>query len=104
MMNQIVEAKNLTKRYEDRLVVDDLSFSINKGEVFGFIGPNGAGKTTTIKMLLGLVKTTSGQIKINNIDLKKDFETAMARVGAIYPALIICGFLSKCIAGHQQQG
>ncbi len=87
-MAPIVEAKSLRKCYDQLVAVDDLSFSIERGEVFGFVGPNGAGKTTTIKMLLGLVWPTSGQIKINHFDLHYDFEKAIAKVGAVveYPA------------------
>jgi len=56
----IVTTEKLTKRYGDRAVVDEVSLSVRRGEVYGFLGPNGAGKTTTIRMLLGLVRPTSG--------------------------------------------
>lgn len=66
----IVEIKNLIKRYGSFLAVDNISFSINEGEIFGLLGPNGAGKTTTISMMTGLSKITSGEIKILGKDLK----------------------------------
>lgn len=59
----MLECRNLTKTYQGRCVVKDLSFKVNKGEVFAFLGSNGAGKTTTIKMILGLVKIDSGEVK-----------------------------------------
>ena len=55
-MENIITAKNLTKKYDDFIAVNDISFGVNKGEIFGFLGPNGAGKTTTINMLIGMAK------------------------------------------------
>ncbi len=63
-MSLVVETKNLTKRYREKLAVNALSLSVQEGEVFGFLGPNGAGKTTTILMLLGLTEPTSGQLSV----------------------------------------
>ncbi|MGI6642421.1 MAG: ATP-binding cassette domain-containing protein [Bacillota bacterium] len=60
----IVVVKNLSKRYGDFAAVDNISFSIRRGEVFGFLGPNGAGKTTTINMMIGLARPSSGTIMI----------------------------------------
>ncbi|MBV8933301.1 MAG: ATP-binding cassette domain-containing protein, partial [Kutzneria sp.] len=56
----LVETKGLTKRYGERVAVEDLALTVRRGEVYGFLGPNGAGKTTTLKILLGLVRPTSG--------------------------------------------
>jgi ABC-2 type transport system ATP-binding protein len=67
-----IEISNLTKTYKDVKAVENLSFNVRKGEVFGFLGPNGAGKTTTIKAMLGLIHVTSGEIKINGFDMKKN--------------------------------
>lgn len=64
-MPSIIEVENLTKRYGQRLAVDDVSFSIEPGAIFGFIGPNGAGKTTTIRILTTLLKPTSGQVLVD---------------------------------------
>jgi ABC-2 type transport system ATP-binding protein len=75
--------KNLTKYFGSRKVVDDISLETYAGEVFGFLGPNGAGKTTTIKMILGLLTRDGGEIFINGIDAKKDFEGAMRNIGGI---------------------
>ena len=56
----MLEAKSLTKKFKDRTVLEDVSFTVGEGEVFGFLGPNGAGKTTTMRLMLGLLKPTSG--------------------------------------------
>jgi ABC-2 type transport system ATP-binding protein len=60
----VVEVKHIVKSYADKVVVDDLSFSINQGEIFGLIGPNGAGKTTTIRMIMDIIKPDSGDVTI----------------------------------------
>ena len=61
----MIEACNLTKRYDDRTAVDDLSFTVRPGTVTGFLGPNGAGKSTTMRMILGLDEPTSGTVTVN---------------------------------------
>ena len=63
-MSLVVETKNLTKRYREKLAVNALNLTIEQGEIFGFLGPNGAGKTTTILMLLGLTEPTAGQVLV----------------------------------------
>lgn len=62
----IIEFKNVSKKYKDLLALDNLSFRIKKGDIFGYIDPNGAGKTTTIKILVGLIKNHSGEVYIKN--------------------------------------
>ncbi|MEA2055736.1 MAG: ABC transporter ATP-binding protein [Candidatus Thermoplasmatota archaeon] len=76
-----IQVKNLTKNYKDLKAVNNVSFNVRRGEVFGFLGPNGAGKTTTIKSILGLIHTNSGQITINGIDIKKDSKKAHKYIG-----------------------
>ena len=61
---KIIEVKGLTKKYKELTAVDNLDLNVYRGDVFGFLGPNGAGKSTTIRMLLSLIKPTSGDIKI----------------------------------------
>lgn len=78
-----VEIRNLTKTIGKKTIVDNLSFDIPRGEVFGFLGPNGAGKTTTIRMMVGLISITKGQVIVDGIDVSKDFTAAMKRIGAI---------------------
>ena len=60
----VISVSNLTRRFGDFTAVDTINFTVNKGEIFGFLGPNGSGKTTTIRMLLGLLRPTSGTIRI----------------------------------------
>lgn len=78
-----VQLKNLTKRIGQKTIVDHLSFDIPKGEVFGFLGPNGAGKTTTIRMIVGLIAITEGQVLIHGLDAKNNFVQAMTHIGCI---------------------
>lgn len=68
----ILEVKSVTKKFGSFKALDEISFQVNSGEIFGFIGPNGAGKTTTIRILLGLLKATSGEAKIFGKDAWKD--------------------------------
>ncbi len=71
MENAYIELKNVSKHYGSIKALDNLSFSINKGEVFGYIGPNGAGKTTTIKILVGLIRNYKGKVYIDGVDISK---------------------------------
>jgi len=68
----IIEVKNLVKKYGDFSAVNDITFSVKRGEVFAFLGPNGAGKTTSIKMLTTLLRPTSGDISLNGFDVSKN--------------------------------
>lgn len=79
----VVQLKNVKKRIGRKTIIDDLSFDVNSGEVFGFLGPNGAGKTTTIRMMLGLISITEGEIFINGHSIKREFEKAISCVGGI---------------------
>lgn len=84
-MNQtpVAQLRHATKRIGNRTIVADLSFDIPAGEVFGFLGPNGAGKTTTIRMMVGLIKISQGDILIKGHSITKDFTKAIRHVGAI---------------------
>jgi ABC-2 type transport system ATP-binding protein len=84
-MNQmpVVQLQHATKRIGNRNIVADLSFDIAAGEIFGFLGPNGAGKTTTIRMMVGLVKISQGDILIKGQSITKNFNKAIRHVGAI---------------------
>ncbi len=82
-MQPVLVAINLTKVIGKRTIVDGVSFTLNPGEVFGFLGPNGAGKTTTIRMLVGLIKPTNGNVTICGFDVRRDFEKALGNVGCI---------------------
>ncbi|OPX83609.1 MAG: putative ABC transporter ATP-binding protein YbhF [Pelotomaculum sp. PtaB.Bin104] len=75
----VVRINRLTKRYGEITAVNQLSFEVNKGEIFGFLGPNGAGKTTTINMICGLVKPDAGEIYINGLSAAHSFERIKKR-------------------------
>ena len=77
----MIEVKNLTKRYGDKLAVNDISFKVEKGEILGFLGLNGAGKSTTMNMLTGYISSTSGQILVNGVDILEDPIAAKANIG-----------------------
>jgi len=83
-MENIIEIKNLSKKFKDFLAVDDISFDVKKGEIFAFLGPNGAGKTTTIKMLTTLANPTSGKILINGYNPAKQQHQARASFGIVF--------------------
>ena len=80
----IIEVKNLTKKFDDFTAVNNISFSVEKGEIFAFLGPNGAGKTTTIKMLTTLLEPTEGEVKISNFDLKKERDDVRRSFGIVF--------------------
>jgi ABC-2 type transport system ATP-binding protein len=82
-MKPVLIASNLTKVIGKRTIVDNVSFTLDAGEVFGFLGPNGAGKTTTIRMLVGLIKPTHGKVTICGYDIRRQFEQAMSNIGCI---------------------
>src|SRR6516162_4352524 len=77
----MIEIKNFVKRYDSFVAVNDLTLTINKGDVFGFIGPNGAGKTTTIRFLATLLKPTSGQATINGFSVTKQVDDVKRSIG-----------------------
>jgi ABC-2 type transport system ATP-binding protein len=76
-----VQAHQLTRRFGDFLAVDHISFTVSRGEIFGFLGPNGAGKTTTIRMLLGLVRPSSGWARVLGFDIVRQAEEIRKRIG-----------------------
>lgn len=82
--NNIIEAKNLTKKFNGFTAVDNISFAVKKGEIFAFLGPNGAGKTTTIKMLTTLLQPTSGKIRLNGFDPTHDQDNVRRSFGIVF--------------------
>ena len=96
----MIEVKNLTKRYGDKLAVNDISFSVEDGEILGFLGPNGAGKSTTMNMLTGYISSTSGQALINGVDILEDPIKAKENIGylpelpPLYQDMTVKGYLN----------
>jgi ABC-type multidrug transport system ATPase subunit len=79
----LVTVSHLSKKFRTHNAVDDLSFSVEEGDVYGFLGQNGAGKSTTIRMLLTLVRPTAGHIEIFGLDLNKERKKILSQIGAI---------------------
>lgn len=110
----MIEVKNLSKIYGDHIAVNDLSFHIEKGKIYGFLGPNGAGKSTTMNMITGYIGATSGQIIVNGHDVAEEPEEAKKCIGylpelpPLYPDMTPLEYLKfvaelKKIPRHQQQ-
>ncbi len=99
----IIEVTGLTKRYGEVLAVDNISFEVTEGELFGFLGPNGSGKTTTINMLTGLARLDGGTVRIGGIECTHSPKSAQHLVGIVpdesnlYPELT--GFQNLCFCG-----
>lgn len=90
----VIKIKNVTKQIGKATIIDDISLDIYPGEVFGFLGPNGAGKTTTIRMMVGLMAITKGDILINGYSIQRNFEKAITYVGGIIENPEMYKFLS----------
>ncbi|MFH1282215.1 MAG: ABC transporter ATP-binding protein [bacterium] len=89
----MIKAENISKRFGNSIVLQDIDFNVNSGEIFAFLGPNGAGKTTTIRIFTGLIKPTSGKALINGIDVEKNPKEVKRIIGLlpdqpfVYPKL-----------------
>ena len=82
-MSVILEVNNLSKTYKNFKAIDDISFQVNKGDIYGFLGPNGAGKSTTLRMILGLIKPNSGEIKLNGSFINFKNKKYLNNIGAL---------------------
>ena len=98
-MTAMIEVTGLTKRYRDRIAVDDLSFRLPEGEILGFLGPNGAGKSTTMKILTGYLPATGGTVKVAGFDVFEEPYEVKRRIGylpetpPLYPEMTVRGYL-----------
>lgn len=79
----LIECRNLVKRYGEKVAVKDVTFDVSPGEIFGFLGPNGAGKTTTIKIIVGLLRPTSGSVRVAGFDVQLQSLQAKAASGYV---------------------
>lgn len=82
-LSPLIESRELVKKYGEKIAVDGVSFEVAAGEIFGFLGPNGAGKTTTIKMIVGLLKPTSGSVRVAGFDVQSEPLLAKASCGYV---------------------
>ena len=94
MSKFFLEVRHLTKKFKQRVAVNDVSFEVLEGEIFGLIGANGAGKTTIIRMITGLASPTSGEVFIDGISTKKHFEKAIAKIGGIIETPDLYSYMS----------
>jgi ABC-2 type transport system ATP-binding protein len=94
VLTPIVQVDHISKRIGSKTIIDKLSFDVPRGEVFGFLGPNGAGKTTTIRMMVGLMSISEGDIRIGGYSIRTHFEQAIRHIGAIVENPEMYKFLS----------
>ncbi|MCW0218664.1 MAG: ATP-binding cassette domain-containing protein [Prosthecobacter sp.] len=98
----MIQVQNLRKVFGSKVAVDDVSFSVEKGQVLGFLGPNGAGKSTSMRMVTGYFRPTSGSIKVGGIDMLEDPELAKRSIGylpenaPLYSDMTVASFLGFC--------
>ena len=92
----MLEIRELTKYFGHRIAVDRVTFGINSGEIVGYLGPNGAGKSTTVKMIVGILKPSRGQILLHGRPVGKDLEDFKMRVGYVPEEAVLYSHLSGC--------
>ena len=98
-MTAMIEVTGLTKRYRDRVAVENLTFSVPEGEILGFLGPNGAGKSTTMKILTGYLPASGGTVKVAGFDVFEEPYEVKRRIGylpetpPLYPEMTVRGYL-----------
>ena len=96
----MIEVTHLVKRYGDKAAVDDLSFTVEKGQIYGFLGPNGAGKSTTMNIMTGYIAPTSGEVRINDHSILDEPEEARKCIGylpevpPVYPEMTVAEYLT----------
>jgi len=90
----VIKVKNLTKVYSNKHVVNNVTFSIFPGQIFGFVGPNGAGKSTTIRMITGLTPISNGSVRICGYNIETNFKRAISNVGAVVETPQLYPYLS----------
>src|SRR5438874_1436190 len=84
MPDPIVEINHLTHSYGERVAVNDLSLTVNRGEIFGFLGPNGSGKTTLFRILSTLIPAPAGAVKLFGVDASDDVNAIRNRIGVVF--------------------
>ena len=98
-MTAMIEVTDLSKRYRERVAVEDLTFTVPEGEILGFLGPNGAGKSTTMKILTGYLPASSGTVKVAGFDVFEEPYEVKRRIGylpetpPLYPEMTVRGYL-----------
>jgi len=119
LQESLIQVRNLIKKFGNFTAVDRITFDVTKGEILGFLGPNGAGKTTTLKMIIGLLRITSGDVFIKGLNVKKDLKRIKTIIGymsqkfSLYPLLNsyenmeffggVSGLSRSQIRGHKEK-
>ncbi len=93
-MQQAIQLNQVSKEFNDIKAVNGISFNVNEGDIYGFLGPNGSGKSTTLRMIMGLIKPTSGDIKLFGLSLSENRREIMMKVGCIIEKPDFYGYLS----------
>lgn len=93
-MTSIISVKNLKKTYQQRTVVDNLSFDVEEGSLFSFLGPNGAGKSTTINIICTVLKSSSGEVFIDGLDVRKHSQDIRKKIGVVYQHNVLDNLLT----------
>ena len=102
----MIEVKNLKKRYGNKLAVNDVSFTVENGEILGFLGPNGAGKSTTMNIITGYLSSTEGTVTIDGCEILEDPIGAKSKIGylpefpPLYPDMTVIKYLEFMIFSH----
>ena len=96
-MNPAIETNGLRKTYGSVTAIDDLSLTINSGEIFGLLGPNGAGKSTTLRILITVLHPTTGSAKVLGHDVVKEADTVRSLIGYVPQERAIDRFLTGCL-------
>jgi ABC-2 type transport system ATP-binding protein len=106
----MIEVENLTKQFGTKRAVDNLTFTVKKGEVLGFLGPNGAGKSTTMRMITGFIPPTSGDARVCGISITENPSEAKTKIGylpesaPLYNDMTVVGFLKFCASIRDLKG
>ncbi|ETT44673.1 ATP-binding cassette domain-containing protein [Paenibacillus sp. FSL P4-0338] len=93
-MANILEVNQITKTIGKRVIIDETSFQLEEGKIYGFIGPNGAGKTTLMRIMTGLIKPTSGEVRIDSYNVQTQRQQAISRVGGIIESPIFFEYMT----------
>jgi len=93
-MEAVIRVENLTKKFKDFVAVDNISFTVKKGEIFGFLGPNGAGKSTTIRILTTLLRPTSGKVEVSGFDVVRQADEVRQHIGLVAEKIMLYDHLT----------
>ncbi len=94
VLDTAIVIENLSKKYKNNRGIEDINIEVSRGKIFGFLGPNGSGKTTAMKIMVGLMKSDTGDVRINGYSISKDYERAMKNVGCMIEKIVPFPYLT----------